>query len=264
MNIGFIGAGNMGQAYITALKKDNEIFFIEKNDEVAENIIKSHNSNRVQKIEDLVKSCDYIFLAVKPQIMDLILYELKTYDISNKIFITIAAGKSIKYYKNILGEDLKLSRVMPNTPVLIGKGISGVSFTKNMQESEIKNIMNLLSLTGRAIILPEEKIDMITPISGSSPAFIFTLINAFADGGVKIGLTKKEALEFAYESFIGAASMIKETGLHPEVLKDMVTSPAGTTAYGLASLEKNGVRNAMIEAVVETYNRTKELGEKED
>lgn len=262
MKIGFIGAGNMGEAYISALSNE-EIYIYEVNADRREYMAKEYGVKISEYVANLIENSDYIVLAIKPQFADEVLKDIKKaisvkkIDMKKKTFISIMAGKPIEYFEKALGEDVKLVRVMPNTPAQIKKGISGVCFNSNIEEKE--NILKIIDSTGKSVIVEEKMIDVLTAISGSGPAFVFMLINSFAEGGVKLGMTKQMALELAIETFIGSAELIKQTGKHPEVLKDMVASPGGTTAAGLFKMEENGIRKAMIETVEATYNRAKEL-----
>lgn len=258
MKIGFIGAGNMGEAYISALFNENEIYFIEPNQARAVEIASKYKAVAVKTHEELCNSVDFIVLAIKPQIINETLEGIKSY-CSGKVIISIVAGVSIEKMTAIVG-DKKIVRVMPNTPAQIKKGVSGVSFNKNVSVEEKKPVLDILNATGKVIEVEEKYLDVVTGVSGSGPAYVYLLINSLAEGGLKMGLTKKASLELAVETFIGAAEMIKATGLHPEVLKDMVTSPGGTTAAGLFELENAGVRPAMMKAVEAAVLRAKELG----
>jgi pyrroline-5-carboxylate reductase len=262
MKIGFIGAGNMGGAYIKALEK-HEVYFVEKNQKREEEIEKDTNAKGLHDLKNLVDSTEVIVIAVKPQILDKVLHEMAEIDLEGKVIISLVVGVKIFHYKKLLGDNIKFVRVMPNTPSLIGKGICGYT-TYNLEEIDEINTRTVLEATGKALKVEEDKLDMITAISGSGPAYVFLLINALADGGVKLGLSKTEAIELASETFIGAASMVMETGMHPEMLKDMVTSPGGTTAEGLAVMEAEGVRSAMIKTAKATFTKAKELGNKEE
>lgn len=260
MKIGFIGAGNMGEAYISALTSKNEIYFYELSEEKKIMISEKYKAVSCISIEEVIEKSDYIVIAVKPQVVNKVLINAARCDIEKKIFISIVAGLKISKMEDILGEEKKTVRVMPNTPALIGKGISGVTFGTNIVKEEEKSILEIIESTGKAVIVDESQMDIVTAISGSGPAYIFMLINSIAEGGVKLGMSKKAALELAVETFIGSAELLKSTGKHPEELKDMVTSPGGTTAAGLFKMEENGVRKAMIETVEAAYMRAKELG----
>jgi pyrroline-5-carboxylate reductase len=261
MNIGVIGSGNMGGAYISALS-DKNLFFLELNDQRAKEVEAKYGAKRVAGINEILEKSDFVIIAVKPDVVEKVLNEMKKYDLSDKVIISLVLGINIKFYEKVLGEGVKFVRVMPNTPTLIKKGICGYSFNKNISQVEEEKVREILKSTGEAVEVPEDKLDIVTALSGSGPAYVFLLINALAEGGVKLGMTKQDSLKFVLETFIGSASMIKETGMHPEQLKDMVTSPGGSTAAGLLKMEQNSVRKAMIETVIETYNKAKEFSSK--
>lgn len=259
MVVGFLGAGNMGGAYIKALNK--EVYFYEKNEKRVEELERDSQGKSVKDLKELINKSDIIVVAIKPQILDEILTELKEFDLRNKIIVTLVVGVKIEHYLKYLG-DTKIVRVMPNTPVQVKQGVAGVSFS-GLDPLEKTEVLELLGSCGVVLEVEENKLDAITAISGSGPAYVFMLINALADGGVRLGLTKQEAIQVASQTFLGSAQMVLETGMHPEVLKDMVTSPGGTTAQGLAKMEEYRMRSGMIETAKATYDKAKELGRKE-
>lgn len=258
MVIGFLGAGNMGGAYIKALNR--ELYFFEPNKERIAELENTSKGKALFSTKELVEKSDIIVLGIKPQILDLVLEDLKTYDLSNKIIVTMVVGVKIAHYEKYLG-DIKIVRTMPNTPVQVKEGLTGASY-KGLNPTEKEFVKELLESCGVVLEVEEDKLDVITAISGSGPAYVFLLINALADGGVRLGLSKAEAIKVASQTFLGSAKMVLETGLHPEVLKDMVTSPGGTTAQGLAKMEEHGMRSGMIETAKATYDKAKELGKK--
>jgi len=260
MKIGFIGAGNMAEAYISSLENEAELFFYEINQKRSKEIEGKYKINQEKSLLDLINSSEYIILSIKPHIIGTILKEIKDFELNNKYILSIAAGVTLEKIENIIGKDKKIVRIMPNTPALIKKGVSGISFN-NMIDSkkEQDEIINIIKATGLVIPIEESKMDILTAISGSGPAYVFLLINSIAEGGVKLGMDKATALKLATETFIGSAELIKQTGKHPEELKDMVTSPGGTTAAGLYTMEVNGIRKAMIETVEATYKKAKKL-----
>ena len=150
---------------------------------------------------------------------------------------------------------------MPNTPALVGKGAAAFAPGTNATADDIIFANNLLGSVGKVVEVPEKLMDSVTGLSGSGPAFVYILIEALADGGVATGLTREKALELATQTVLGAATMVQDTGLHPALLKDMVTSPGGTTIAGIAALEEHGFRNAAIQAVTAATNRSIELGQ---
>lgn len=267
MNIGFIGAGKMGEAYISALHNENTIKFYETNEERAKYISENYKAENEKNLNYFISDSDYIILAVKPQNMKELLNKISSLNvegIKNKIFISIAAGVKIKSMINWFENDkIKIVRVMPNTPCLIKKGISGYTFNENIKDEDIENIEKILNATGEIVKVKENELDIVTAISGSGPAYVFVMLNSIADAGVKLGMTKESALKLAAETFIGSAELLKQTKEHPEKLKDNVTSPGGTTAAGLFKMEENNIRKALIETIEAAYMRSKELGKEE-
>lgn len=260
MKIGFIGAGNMAEAYISSLENEAELFFYEINETRSKFIKEKYKIKQENNLLDLINSSEYIILSVKPHIIEIVLNQIKDFGLDSKYILSIAAGVTIEKIENIIGENKKIARIMPNTPALIKKGVSGISFNKMIDsEEEKQKIIDIIKATGLVIPIEENKMDVLTAISGSGPAYVFLLINSIAEGGVKLGMDKATSLKLATETFIGAAELIKQTQKHPEQLKDMVTSPGGTTAAGLYTMEENGVRKAMIETVESAYKKAKEL-----
>ena len=253
--IGFIGLGNMGGALLgSLLKSENQLFKKYLIFDILEN--KTQIYKKEPKVEickevvKLIESSKYILIAVKPQTMESLLNEIKNHEISEKIFITIAAGLKTEFYKNILGKKIKLTRVMPNTPYLIGQGAAGISFDRDLNEDEKQKIKNIFDLNGKAIICEEKYLDVVTGLSGSGPAYVFIIIEALADGAVEMGLDRESAYLLAAQTLLGSDKMVLDTGKHPAVLKDMVTSPGGTTIEALRVLEEGKIRSTLIEAVI--------------
>jgi pyrroline-5-carboxylate reductase len=177
------------------------------------------------------------------------------------LVISIAAGITLSALEATASEQFRLIRAMPNTPALIGKGAAGYCLGSNATGDDAKTARCLLEAVGLAVEVPERLMDAVTGLSGSGPAYVYLMIEALADGGVCAGLPRADALRLATQTVIGAACMVQETGEHPAILKDMVTSPGGTTIAGLAALERHGVRSALIEAVGAASRRATELGQ---
>jgi len=267
MKIGFIGAGKMGEAYIGALSQENEIYFYEVDQNRKKYIEEKYNVEAVEKIESLVNGVDYVVLAVKPNIMEIVIDEIRKSNIIKlepKVFVSIAAGVKISSFEKWFdSKGIKLVRVMPNTPCLIKKGISAYTANQNISKKDLSDIEDILKATGEIIPAKEEELDLVTAISGSGPAYVLLMINSIADAGVRFGLKKDMALRLATETFLGTAELLKQSQDHPEKLKDNVTSPGGTTAAGLAKLEEKGVRNALMQTVEAAYIKAKQLGKGE-
>jgi pyrroline-5-carboxylate reductase len=184
---------------------------------------------------------------------------------SDKIIISIAPGMTIEFVNAFINGSPKIVRAMPNTPALIGEGMSSVSFGDyDFSDDEKKIIMSLFSSFGKARELPEKLMDAVVPLSGSSPAYVYMFIEAMADAAVVQGMPRQTAYEMAAQSVLGAAKMVLETKEHPGVLKDQVCSPGGTTIAAVRSLEENGFRSAVIEAMMTCYDKTLSFKKKED
>lgn len=263
--IGFIGAGVMGGAIIKGLissdfiQKEN-IIASEVTQELAQKAFDALGIKVVTDNKELIKNSDVIVLATKPYIIKKLLVSLKDFFSEDKLVISIAAGVSTETIEETLEQQIPVIRTMPNTPALIGEGMTAVCRGKYVKDEQIKFAAELFSKVGRYVEVPENLINAVTGISGSGPAFVYLMIEALADGGLKLGLPKKTAIELAAQTFIGAAKLVLETGKHPSVLKDEVTTPGGTTIAGLATMESEGVRSALIKTVGETARVAKELG----
>lgn len=262
--IGFIGVGNMGSAIIQGLIKSNiankkQIYAFDfYSENLNEKAIQLGFNAEEDNIE-VIKNTDIVFLAVKPQGIKLILEEISTYAKPEQIFISMAAGISIEFIKSFFDFDAKIIRIMPNTPALVGEGMTGMASETPVTNEEIQIAKELLGSFSLVEEVKEDLLDAVTAISGSSPAYVDLFIESLADGGVLLGLPRDKAYVFATQAVIGAAKMIQETGKHPASLKDMVCSPAGTTIAAVHQLEKHGFRNAIIEAMIAAENRSKKI-----
>ncbi|WP_163329480.1 pyrroline-5-carboxylate reductase [Desulfurobacterium thermolithotrophum] len=258
--VGFIGGGNMAEAFIDAFINGefllpNQVFVSDINRERLKYLeekygIKTFSSN----IEVSINS-DIIFLAVKPQIMSSILREIAETISPTQIIVSMAAGYPIKKIEELIGNDKKIVRIMPNILIKVKKGITALCHNFRLLNEDLKLVESLLSSCSEVVSVDEKLFDGVTALSGSGPAFIFLMIEALSDGGVKVGLPRDVALKLAIETIIGSATMVK-LGEHPEVLKDKVTSPAGTTIAGLSALEENRTRYAFMKAIEEAYKRS--------
>jgi pyrroline-5-carboxylate reductase len=177
-----------------------------------------------------------------------------------RLVISIAAGVTLAALEGAVSENFRIIRAMPNTPALVGHGAAGYCLGTRATPADAATAQALLGAVGLAIQVPERLMDAVTGLSGSGPAYIYLVIEALADGGVRAGIPRVDALRLAAQTVLGSAAMVLETGEHPAVLKDMVTSPGGTTIAGLATLERHGVRSALIEAVTVAAERAAELG----
>lgn len=206
-------------------------------------------------------ACDVLLLATKPNDIPTALGEaVKMAKGQPRLVISIAAGVTLAALEAAAAENFRVVRAMPNTPALVGHGAAGYCLGSRATADDSKTAKALLEAVGIAIEVPERLMDAVTGLSGSGPAYIYVVIDALADGGVRAGIPRADAVRLAAQTVLGSAAMVLETGEHPAVLKDMVTSPGGTTIAGLAALEKNGLRSALIEAVGAATRRATELG----
>lgn len=263
--ITFIGAGNMGGAILSGLLtkelvvKENITVF----DTYAPKLVELSEKYGIfteKNIEQAVEGADIVLIAVKPNVIESVLASIKNSLQRDVILISIAAGVSINKIVNATFDGVKVARIMPNTPAMVGAGMSSVSVNSFMTEEEANLVLDIFSSLGEAELVPESLTDVVTGLSGSGPAYVYLFIEALADGAVTQGMPRDKAYKFAAQTVLGSAKMVLETGEHPGVLKDMVTSPGGTTITAIRSLEKNNFRSAVIEAVVSATEKSKELG----
>jgi len=263
--ISCIGSGNMGFALMSAAK-GADIYITDADGEKAKSAAASLGAKVLSSNIEAVEKGDIIFLAVKPQVLQQVLAEIasaankKLASGSAPVFVSMAAGWSIAKIQGILGAKIPVARIMPNTPALIGKGMIALSASPEVSAQSVSEIEKLLSGAGVIDKVEERFMDAVTGLSGSGPAFVYLFIEALADGGVSAGLPRDKALRYAAQTALGAAAMVQETGKHPGELKDMVTSPGGTTIAGIAALEDGAFRSTVIKAVEAAWKRSIELG----
>ncbi len=263
--IGLIGGGNMGEAIIKGMiesKKFNltdiTVYDISKTRLIYLN--ERYHIDFFESLENLVKSCNIIIFAVKPQIINNVLEEIKPFiNSKQQLFISIAAGIKIKNIENILGEDVKIVRVMPNTPAFVLSSISALSFNKNILDNDKETALKIFKSIGEVVEVEEMYIDAITAVSGSGPGFIAEILEYFSDGAVKIGINRELANKLIIHTFIGSLKLISESNISFNQLKNMVTSPAGTTIAGISELANKGVKSGIISCIEAAYLKSKEL-----
>lgn len=212
---------------------------------------------------EVAVACDVLVLAIKPQVMAAVLAELRPHVGPQHLVISIAAGVTLRALADGLAAGTRLIRVMPNTPCLVGASASGFAVGSGATEADSILVGRLFGAVGRAFPLGEHLLDAVTGLSGSGPAFVYVLIEALADGGVRVGLPRDVAQSLAAQTVFGSAKMVLDTGTHPAALKDAVASPGGTTIAGLHALERGGLRAALMDAVEAATTRAQELGKRE-
>ena len=260
--IGFIGVGVMGSSIIKSLLMksitSDQICIADKSPEKLEQL-KSQYQVEVKEISAIGKSCNVIFLAVKPQDLADVLNELKQTIQPETVVISIAAGKTIKFIEDQLHTNNPVIRAMPNMPAQISKGISAIAASAKVSSDELKIATELFSTTGEVVVVTEDKIDAVTALSGSGPAYFFYFIEAMVKAGVELGLTGEIATKLAIETISGSAAMLKESNLDAATLRKNVTSPKGTTAAALEIFSNSDLENIILKAMSAAKNRAQEL-----
>jgi pyrroline-5-carboxylate reductase len=262
--VGFVGTGNMGEALIRGLLRvcgKEQIICSDIRPERQKALRESLGVKTTSSNIEAVEHSDVVVLAVKPQIMKPVMMEIARYLDLSKLIISIAAGVALESIQSCANQELKLIRVMPNICVSVGEGVSAIAAGKHATKDDLMIAKAIFDSAGKSLFLDESLLDAVTGLSGSGPAYIFLMIDALADAGVKVGLTKSDALLLASQTVLGSAKMLIETGDHPGRLKDSVTSPGGTTISGLHALEQGGLRATLMNAVEAATQRSKVLGE---
>lgn len=263
-SIGFIGCGNMGKAMLkgllnsTNINKEN-IIISTKSEESRVNIINEFKVNCVLDNIEVAKAAEILFLAVKPNLYKQILKELESHIKSDAVIISIAAGITLEDMESWLDKEYKIIRTMPNTPALVGEGMSAICPNSNIQQKDLEIICALFENFGKYEILEEKYFDAFIALCGSSPAYVFMFIEAMADAAVKLGIPRNKAYKMAEQSILGSAKLALETGKHPAELKDMVCSPGGTTIEAVIELENSGFRSAIIKSMEKCSDKSKNM-----
>ncbi|SFG44248.1 pyrroline-5-carboxylate reductase [Lachnospiraceae bacterium C7] len=262
--IGFIGCGNMGSAMISGIIDSGVI----SKENILASVKTKESANKKQKElgilvltdnKEVAEKADVLFLAVKPQFLDSVLAEISERLDNKKLIVSIAAGRTLDYFKEKIGKDKKVIRGMPNTPAMVKEGMMGICVNENVTDLECQEIKELCLGFSKTELVQENLMDVVTAVSGSSPAYVFMFIEAMADAAVSGGMPRKQAYEFAAQAVLGSAKMVLETKKHPGELKDMVCSPAGTTIEAVRVLEEKGLRSAVIEAMEKCLEISKKM-----
>ena len=264
-SIGFVGAGNMAEAMIRGLLR-GKVFAPgqvtasapreDRRRELAEKYaIHVTQENREAATQSIV------VLSVKPQILSRVLDEISDSIRAESLVISIAAGVPVAAIQAKLRTGTRVVRAMPNTPALVDAGATAIAGGEHAQESDLDDAKRIFDAVGITVILDESLLDAVTGLSGSGPAYVFLILEALSDAGVKVGLSRRTSQLLAAQTLLGSAKMLLETNEHPGKLKDMVTSPGGTAITGLHTLEHGGVRTTLMNAVEAATRRSRELGE---
>ena len=262
---GFIGAGRMATALAggmaqAGLVRGRQLLGMDVVPAAAKSFAKATGGRVVKNPEALLRQSDVVVLAVKPHQVIELLGELAEAATAKHLFISIAAGVTLEQLETALGGKARVIRVMPNTPALVGEGAAGFVRGTRAKAADAKLAQQMLGAVGVAVEVPERLINAVTGLSGSGPAYGFQMIEALSDGAVAAGLPRELATQLAAQTLIGAGKMVLETGEHPGALKDMVTSPGGTTIEGLHEMEAAGVRNGLMNAVRAAADKAAQLG----
>ena len=263
--LAFLGAGNMAEALIKGLLRagvaaPQEILCTDRRKERGDELVKRYGVRFTSSNLAAARESALVVLSVKPQVMNALLGEIAPALDASKLVISIAAGVPIEAIERKVGHGVRIVRTMPNTPALVGAGAIALAAGSHATEADLDQAKALFDAIGKSVVVDEPLLDAVTGLSGSGPAYIFLIIEALADGGVKAGLPRYTAQELAAQTVLGSAKLLIETGEHPGRLKDQVTSPGGTAIAGLHTLEAGGLRTTLMNAVEAATQRSRELG----
>lgn len=258
-NIGFIGAGNMGYAMLkgalSSISPEN-VGVTDRSFDKAESIAQETGVRHFESNADCVKNCKYVVFSIKPQVYENVVDEIRKFVDDSKIIISLAPNVSIEMLTGMFGKNVRVVRLMPNTPALVGEGMTGYCYDDALFNEEEKTFLaDLFNSFGKAVKVSEKIMSAVVCASGSSPAYVFMFIEALADSVVKYGMSRDDAYTFVAQTVLGSAKMVLESGEHPGVLKDRVCSPGGTTIRAVEKLEECGLRNALFKATEACYNK---------
>ena len=264
MSTAIIGAGVMGETLLSGLvragRRVDQLMVGEKRSERARELEERYGVAVVSNREAAAKA-DTVALVVKPQDMGDVLDEIAPDLRPGQLLVSLAAGITTAYIESRVPEGVAVVRVMPNTPALVDEGMAAISPGSHCDEAHLAEVESLMASTGKVLRIPEKQMDAVTAISGSGPAYIFFVVESMIEAGVHLGLPRATATELVVQTLVGSAAMLRETGTHPVVLREQVTSPGGTTASALRELEIHKVRAAFLAAMEAARNRSRELAE---
>jgi pyrroline-5-carboxylate reductase len=261
--IAILGAGKMGEAMLSGLlragRSPDQVAAVVRRPERAAELRTAYGVTVLSATEAAAKA-ETLVIAVKPQDMGRMLEEIAGYVTPAQLVVSIAAGITTAYIERYLVPDVPVVRVMSNTPALVDEAMSVISAGAHGGEAHLRHAEELLAPLGKVIRIPEYQQDAATALSGSGPAYVFYLVEAMVDAGILLGMPRRTALEMVTQTVYGAATMLRDSGEHPVILRDAVTSPAGTTIAAIRELEKHGVRAAFLAAIEAARDRGRELG----
>jgi pyrroline-5-carboxylate reductase len=262
--LALLGGGVMGEGVLAAVLRSgvpaDAVVVCERRAERAAGLRERYGVRTTEQAADAVRGVGAVVVALKPGDVRGVLVEVAPVLDEGTLVLSVAAGLSTAFFERFLPPGTPVLRVMPNTPALVGAGASGLSAGSSAGADHLATARALLAATGVVVEVPEKDLDAVTGVSGSGPAYVFALVDALAEAGVLLGLSRAQALELATATFRGAIALMDETGEHPVVLRERVTSPGGTTAAGLRQLDVHGVRAAVIAAAEAARDRSRALG----
>ncbi|MGQ0839303.1 pyrroline-5-carboxylate reductase [Actinokineospora sp.] len=262
--VAVLGAGKIGEALLSGLlhggRRADELLFTERYPERSAELTGTYGI-RSTDVPTAAKIADVLIVAVKPQDIEPLLDELAPVVDTDTLVVSLCAGLPTALFERRLAAGVPVVRVMPNTPMLVGEAMSAISPGKHAGAEHLAIVEELLGMVGKVVRVPESQQDAVTALSGSGPAYFFFLVEAMIDAGILLGLPRAVAEKLIIQSAVGAAAMLVETGEHPVILREAVTSPAGTTIMAIRELERHGVRAALIAAIEAARDRSRELGQ---
>lgn len=264
MTIGFIGLGNMAKAMISGMLakgtvEPSRLIGSARTEKTREAVRQAYGIAVYESNQQVAEESEVLVLAVKPQMLEGVIGEIRDSIRPDAVIVSIAAGKTLSWIEEAFGKEIRLIRCMPNTPALVMAGCSGVCRNGKVNDRQMEFCMKIFESFGLAEEVPERLIDAVGAVSGSSPAFVFMFMEALADGAVKAGMPRAQAYRFAAQAVMGSAKLMLETGKHPGELKDMVCSPGGTTIEGVQILEETGLRSSVMGAVEACVEKSKQM-----
>jgi pyrroline-5-carboxylate reductase len=263
--IAFLGAGNMAEALVKGMLRagvaaPGEILLTDRRKERLAELEARYGVRTTTDNKEAAAQAAIIVLSVKPQVMNKLLAEIAPALDGKKLVISIAAGVPLAVVERRVGHGVRIIRTMPNTPALVGAGATAISAGEHATPEDMEQAKTLFDAVGKTVVVDETLLDAVTGLSGSGPAYVFLIIEALSDAGVKMGLDRRNAQDLAAQTVLGSAQLLLETGEHPGRLKDQVTSPGGTAIAGLHTLEAGGLRTTLMNAVEAATQRAHELG----
>lgn len=262
--IAIIGTGNMGGALLKGIGNANftpseNIHLFDANTDKAKTLAHQSGATYCKTLKDAVTKCNVIIMAVKPNMVSQVAENIAKDLNKGTVVCSIAVGVPIAEYRKYIPNEYDLFRIMPNTPALVGEGMSIISFEEGTSQISVDKVLKIFSCVGKTEVMDEKLMNQVTALTGSSPAYVYMMIEAMGNAAIKSGIPADICYKLAAQAVLGTSKMVLETGTHPAILKDQVCSPAGTTIAAVESLEKSGFRYSLMEAMEQCINRANEI-----